>query len=75
VKYSTISKFLEVTYCIFFFVLGNCYSHILHNSVKRGNEYLLFDVESALLKIHAHFSRSSVRSHELAKYFDFVEQE
>ncbi|CAF4922882.1 unnamed protein product [Rotaria sp. Silwood1] len=56
-------------------IKGNCYSHILHNSVKHGNNYLLFDVEAALLKIYAHFSKSSVRSKELEKYFDFVEQE
>ncbi|CAF4999487.1 unnamed protein product, partial [Rotaria socialis] len=53
----------------------NCYSHILHNSVKHGNEHLLFDIEGVLLKIYSHFGRSSVRSQELVKYFEFAEQE
>ncbi|CAF4912757.1 unnamed protein product, partial [Rotaria socialis] len=56
-------------------IKGNCYSHILHNSVKHGNEYLLFDIEGVLLKIYAHFGRSSIRSHELTRYFEFAEQE
>ncbi|CAF3185040.1 unnamed protein product [Rotaria sp. Silwood2] len=56
-------------------IKANCYSHILHNSVKHGNEYLLFDIEGVLLKIYAHFGRSSVRSQELEKYFEFAEQE
>ncbi|CAF3791042.1 unnamed protein product [Rotaria sordida] len=43
-----------------YLIKGYCYSHILHNSVKHGNEYLLFDVEAALLKIYAHFCRSTV---------------
>jgi hypothetical protein len=55
--------------------LGTCYCHVLHNSVKHGNGHLLFDVESALLKIYSHFCRSSVRVKELKNYFDFVEQE
>ncbi|CAF4346672.1 unnamed protein product [Rotaria magnacalcarata] len=56
-------------------IKGNCYSHILHNSVKHGNEYLLFDIEGVLLKIYSHFGRSSIRSHELTRYFEFAEQE
>ncbi|CAF1057651.1 unnamed protein product [Rotaria sp. Silwood1] len=55
--------------------LSNCYCHICHNSVKHGNDHLLFDIESAMLKIYAHFSRSSVRLEELSNYFDFIEQE
>ncbi|CAF3358710.1 unnamed protein product [Rotaria socialis] len=55
--------------------VANCYSHILHNSVKHGNEHLLFDIEGVLLKIYSHFGRSSVRSQELVKYFEFAEQE
>jgi hypothetical protein len=54
---------------------GNCYCHVLHNSVKHGNNHLLFDIEAAILKIYSHFSRSSVRSQELGKYFEFVDQE
>ena len=57
------------------FDLGTCYSHVLHNSVKHGNKHLLFDVETALLKIYSHFCRSSVRARELKNYLDFVEQE
>lgn len=57
------------------FNLGTCYSHVLHNSVKQGYKYLLFYVETALLKIYSHFCRSSVRVRELKNYFDFVEQE
>ncbi|CAF4030934.1 unnamed protein product, partial [Rotaria sordida] len=56
-------------------IQGNCYCHICHNSVKHGNDHLLFDIESAMLKIYAHFSRSSVRLEELSNYFDFIEQE
>ena len=52
-----------------------CYCHILHNSVKHGHEHLLFDVETAILKIYSHFCRSSIRSQELAKYFEFIDQE
>ena len=48
---------------------------MLHNSVKHGHKYLLFDVEAALLKIYSYFCRSSVRSQELAKYFEFIDQE
>ncbi|CAF3468027.1 unnamed protein product [Rotaria sp. Silwood2] len=72
-KNSSTSKFTQANPSICF--RYNCYSHILHNSVKHGNGYLLFDVEAALLKIYAHFCRSSFRSQELEKYFDFVEQE
>lgn len=48
---------------------------MLHNSVKHGNEHLLFDVETALLKIYSHFCRSAVRSQELESYFEFVDEE
>ncbi|CAF3395980.1 unnamed protein product [Rotaria socialis] len=54
-------------------IKGTCYCHVLHNSVKHGNEHLLFDIEAALLKIYSHFCRSSVRSQELTNYFDFIE--
>ncbi|CAF3370114.1 unnamed protein product [Rotaria sp. Silwood2] len=56
-------------------IRGNCYCHVLHNSVKHGNNHLLFDVEAAILKIYSQFCRSSVRSQELGKYFEFVDQE
>ncbi|CAF1937723.1 unnamed protein product [Rotaria magnacalcarata] len=56
-------------------IKGSCYCHVLHNSVKHGHKYLLFDVEAALLKIYSYFCRSSVRSQELAKYFEFIDQE
>ncbi|CAF2177166.1 unnamed protein product [Rotaria magnacalcarata] len=56
-------------------IKGTCYCHVLHNSVKHGNEHLLFDIEPALLKIYSHFYRSSVRSQELTNYFDFIEEE
>jgi len=36
---------------------------------------LLFDIESALLKIYSHFSRSSTRVQELNNYFDFIDEE
>ncbi|CAF3273328.1 unnamed protein product [Rotaria sp. Silwood2] len=56
-------------------IRGNCYCHVLHNSVKHGNNHLLFDVEAAILKIYSQFCRSSVRCQELGKYFEFVDQE
>ncbi|CAM4843621.1 unnamed protein product, partial [Rotaria magnacalcarata] len=49
-------------------ITGTCYCHVLHNSVKHGNEYLLFDIEAALLKIYSHLCRSSIRSQELRVY-------
>ncbi|CAF1565569.1 unnamed protein product [Adineta steineri] len=56
-------------------IKGTCYSHVLHNSVKHGNQHLLFDIETTILKIYSHFCRSSVRVQQLANYFDFIEQE
>ncbi|CAF4277811.1 unnamed protein product [Rotaria magnacalcarata] len=56
-------------------IKGTYYCRVLHNSVKHGNEHLLFDIEAALLKIYSHFCRSSVRSQELTNYFDFIEEE
>ncbi|CAF1451090.1 unnamed protein product, partial [Adineta steineri] len=56
-------------------IKGSCYCHVLHNSVKHANEHLLFDIETALLKIYSHFCRSSVRSQELIKYLEFVDKE
>ncbi|CAF1564257.1 unnamed protein product, partial [Adineta ricciae] len=56
-------------------IKGTCYCHVLHNSVKHGHGHLLFDVETALLKIYSHFCRSSVRSQELKRYFDFIDEE
>ncbi|CAF1519343.1 unnamed protein product, partial [Rotaria sordida] len=56
-------------------IQGNCYCHILHNSVQHGHDHLLFDIETAILKIYSHFCRSSVRSQELTKYFEFIDQE
>ncbi|CAF5144516.1 unnamed protein product, partial [Rotaria magnacalcarata] len=53
-------------------IKGTCYCHVLHNSVKHGNEHLLFDIEAALLKKYSHFCRSSVCSQELTNYFDFI---
>jgi hypothetical protein len=67
------SIFINV-FCIIS-LLGNCYCHILHNSVKHGHNHLLFDIETAILKIYSHFCRSSVRLQELTKYFEFIDQE
>ncbi|CAF1555702.1 unnamed protein product, partial [Rotaria sordida] len=71
-KHSVFSLFNEL---IPLLVQGNCYCHILHNSVKHEHDHLLFDIEAAILKIYSHFCRSSVRSLELTKYFDFIDQE
>ncbi|CAF3573181.1 unnamed protein product [Rotaria sordida] len=40
-------------------LLENCYSHILHNSVKYARCELTIDVEQVLLSIYSHFSRSA----------------
>ncbi|CAF1358896.1 unnamed protein product [Rotaria sordida] len=71
-KHSVFSLFNEL---IPLLVQGNCYCNILHNSVKHEHDHLLFDIEAAILKIYSHFCRSSVRSLELTKYFDFIDQE
>ncbi|CAM4974346.1 unnamed protein product [Rotaria socialis] len=56
-------------------IKGTCYCHVLHNSVKHGHEHLLFDIETALLKIYSHFCRSSLRSQQLTNYFEFIDEE
>ncbi len=59
----------------FFFFLGSCYNHILHNGVKQGHRLLTIDIERALLSIYAHFSRSAKRIAELKSYYEFYEQD
>ncbi|CAF2894015.1 unnamed protein product [Rotaria sp. Silwood2] len=54
---------------------GNCYSHILHNSVKHAHRALPIDVEQILLSIYSHFSRSAKRINELKQYYEFYEQD
>ena len=55
--------------------LGNCYSHILHNSVKHAHRVLTIDIEQILLSMYAHFSRSAKRISELKQYYEFYEQD
>ncbi|CAF4692644.1 unnamed protein product, partial [Rotaria sp. Silwood2] len=54
---------------------GNCYSHILHNSVKHAHRALPIDVEQILLSIYSHFSRSTKCINELKQYYEFYEQD
>ncbi|CAF4439097.1 unnamed protein product, partial [Rotaria sp. Silwood2] len=54
---------------------GNCYSHILHNSVKHAHHVLPIDIEQILLSIYSHFSRSAKRINELKQYYEFYEQD
>ncbi|CAF5145926.1 unnamed protein product, partial [Rotaria sp. Silwood1] len=54
---------------------GNCYSHILHNSVKHAHRVLTIDIEQILLSIYSHFSRSAKRVNELKQYYEFYEQD
>ena len=57
------------------FSLSNCYSHILHNSVKHAHRVLPIDIEHILLSIYSHFSRSAKRINELKQYYEFYEQD
>jgi hypothetical protein len=54
-------------------IFGGC--TLSHTPTFAGAGHLLFDFEAAILKIYAHFCRSSVRSQELIKYFEFIDQE
>ncbi|CAF4037025.1 unnamed protein product [Rotaria sordida] len=54
---------------------GNCFCHILSNSVKTSHHYLPVDVESYLSQLYSHFSSSSKRVAELKEYFEFVEED
>ncbi|CAF1304803.1 unnamed protein product [Rotaria sordida] len=54
---------------------GNCYSHILHNSVKHAHRVLPIDIEQILLSIYSHFSRSAKCVNELKQYYEFYEQD
>ncbi|CAF1150096.1 unnamed protein product [Adineta steineri] len=56
-------------------IKGNCYSHVLHNSVKHAHPLLPTDIEKMLLSIYAHFSRSAKRISELKLYYEFYEQD
>ena len=58
-----------------FSVLGSCYNHILHNSVKHAHKLLPIDIEKNLLCIYGHFSRSAKRIVELRSYYEFYEQD
>ena len=49
----------RMLFCFIF--LGNCYSHILHNSVKHAHRALPIDVEQISLSIYSHFSHSAKR--------------
>lgn len=55
--------------------LGNCFSHVLNNSVKISHKCLVIDIESILSKLYGHFSSSAKRVEHLKEYFDFVEQD
>ncbi|CAF1534656.1 unnamed protein product, partial [Adineta steineri] len=54
---------------------GNCYCHILNNSVRNSHHFLLVDIESSLSQLYSHFSSSSKRVVELKEYFEFVEED
>ncbi|CAF1249558.1 unnamed protein product [Adineta ricciae] len=54
---------------------GNCFSHVLNNSVKISHVHLVIDVESILSKLYGHFSSSTKRVESLKEYFDFVSQD
>jgi hypothetical protein len=56
-------------------LLGNCYSHIFHNSVKHAHCELSINIEQVLLTIYSHFSRSAKRISELKQYYEFYEQD
>lgn len=56
-----------------FFFKGNCYAHILHNSVKHAHDDLSIDIELILYKIYSYFSNSAKRTEELKSYYDFVQ--
>ncbi|CAM4851363.1 unnamed protein product, partial [Rotaria magnacalcarata] len=56
-------------------IKGNCFSHVLNNSIKTSHKCLVIDVESILSKLHGHFSYSAKRVENLKEYFDFVEQD
>ena len=58
-----------------FILLGNCYSHILHNAFKHAHRELTIDIEQSLLSLYSHFSRSAKRINELKAYYDFFEQD
>jgi len=63
----------QILFCFIF--LGNCYSHILHNSVKHAHCALPIDVEQILLSIYSHFSCSAKCINELKQYYEFYEQD
>jgi uncharacterized protein with HEPN domain len=65
-------KFLLTIMCS---LLGNCFSHVLNNSVKSSHRYLVIDVELILSKLYGHFASSTKRVESLKEYFDFVEQD
>ncbi|CAF5189187.1 unnamed protein product, partial [Rotaria magnacalcarata] len=54
---------------------GNCFCHVLSNSVKVSHQHLPVDVETYLSQLYSHFSSSSKRIAELKEYFEFVEIE
>ncbi|CAF1459085.1 unnamed protein product, partial [Didymodactylos carnosus] len=54
---------------------GNCYCHILNNSVKNSHPCLLVNIESYLSSLYSHFSSSSKRVAALKEYFEFVEED
>ncbi|CAF3261149.1 unnamed protein product [Rotaria sp. Silwood2] len=58
-----------------FFLTGNCYSHILNNSVKTSHRHLLVNIELYLSQLYSHFSSSSKRVLALKEYFDLVEED
>ncbi|CAF2959711.1 unnamed protein product [Rotaria sp. Silwood2] len=54
---------------------GNCYSHILPNSVKYAHNELLIDGEKVLISLCYHYLRSAKRVDELKQYYGFYEQD
>ncbi|CAF5111813.1 unnamed protein product, partial [Rotaria sp. Silwood1] len=52
---------------------GNCYGHVLHNSVKTAHDDLPIDIETILCKAYSYFSRSAKRLESLKEYFEFVQ--
>ncbi|CAF3895888.1 unnamed protein product [Rotaria sordida] len=54
---------------------GNCFCHVLSDSVKTSHQYLPVDVESYLSQLYSHFSSSSKYVANLKDYFEFVEED
>ncbi len=64
-----ISFKIRIALKIHFFLTGNCYCHILNNSVKNSHQHLLVNVELYLSQLYSHFSSSSKRVVLIKEFF------